>query len=434
MIVQQMTDLIGNTPMLKIPQHVTGLKNIDLYAKLEMMNPFGSVKDRTAWAMIKDDLDELKKTGKTIYENSSGNTAKSLQAIANIHGLKFSLVSALSKVSEQKEVMQLMGAGIEEVPGASDCFDTSDPNDPQYLLERRAAHNPQGVYFPSQFTNKKNPDYHEATTAREIESDLGAIDYFFGGLGTTGSSLGITTHFRKQKASFKSVGVAAASGHFIPGIRNLGQMMESTLFQRDYYDHVYSLTEKDALEGMMTLVKECAVLCGPSSGANFTAALRYLKDVDATLTTPQKAVFIVCDRMEWYISYIKERMPELFGQKEIENGLNSFDSSQIDIVPGVQAENLMQWRGEHPAALIIDTRAAQSFDLIQIPGSMNMAQELFETWINGHNPVGNQTPLLIVCAVGERSRHYAAYLRGLGANAYNLEGGILAWHDLRAAA
>ena len=64
MIIEQMTDLIGNTPLLKIPAHITGLKNIELYAKLEMMNPFGSVKDRTAWAMVKDDLDEIKKKSK----------------------------------------------------------------------------------------------------------------------------------------------------------------------------------------------------------------------------------------------------------------------------------------------------------------------------------------------------------------------------------
>ena len=98
MIVDKMTDLIGNTPMLKIDSAVTGLKNIDLYAKLEMMNPFGSVKDRTAWGMIKDDLEHIKSHNMTIYENSSGNTAKSLQAIAGMHGVKFRLVDRKSVV------------------------------------------------------------------------------------------------------------------------------------------------------------------------------------------------------------------------------------------------------------------------------------------------------------------------------------------------
>ena len=302
MIIEKMTDLIGNTPLLKIPARVTGLKNIELYAKLEMMNPFGSVKDRTAWAMVKDDLDEIKKSSKTIYENSSGNTGKSLQAIASIHGVKFRLVSALAKVEEQKEVMQIMGAEIEEVATASDCFDPSDPNDPQYLIERKMAADRNGIYFPSQFTNRKNPDYHEQTTAQEILDDLGAVDYFFGGLGTTGSSLGIATRLKQGNPACKAIGITAQANHFIPGIRSLTQMMESTLFQKDYYDEIFPLTEKEVMDGMMILIRECAVLCGPSSGANFTAAMRYLKEIDAALDTPQKSVFVVCDRMDWYIS------------------------------------------------------------------------------------------------------------------------------------
>ncbi len=164
MIIEQMTDLIGNTPLLKIPKSLTGLQNIELYAKLEMMNPFGSVKDRTSWALVKDDLEDIKKTNKIVYENSSGNTAKSLQAIASIHGFKFRLVSGLAKVEEQKQVLQIMGAEIEEIATASDCFDPSDPNDPQYLIERKVSKNPNSIHFPSQFTNMKNPNFHEQTT------------------------------------------------------------------------------------------------------------------------------------------------------------------------------------------------------------------------------------------------------------------------------
>ncbi len=319
MIIEQMTDLIGDTPLLRIPSHVTGLKNIELYAKLEMMNPFGSVKDRTVWAMVMDDLEDIKKSGKAIYENSSGNSAKSLQAIANIYGLKFHLVSALAKVEEQKHVLEIMGSEIEEIAGASDCFDTNDPNDPQYLIERKVAENPEGSYFPNQFANRKNPDFHEQTTGKEIVDDLGVVDYFFCGLGTTGTSLGVATALKNKNPALKTIGITAKQGHFIPGIRSKGQMMESVLFRHDYLEEIYPLSEADTLEGMMTLIRKCAVLCGPTSGANFTAALRYLKKVDATLDRPQKAVFIVCDRMEWYISYVRERMPELFGQQEKDN-------------------------------------------------------------------------------------------------------------------
>ena len=99
-----------------MPVHVTGLRNIDLYVKLEMLNPFGSIKDRTA-GMIKDDLEMIKSKKMSIFENSSGNTAKSLQAIAGIHGIPFRQVSAFSKVEEQKHVMQIMGLKLKKLGG-----------------------------------------------------------------------------------------------------------------------------------------------------------------------------------------------------------------------------------------------------------------------------------------------------------------------------
>lgn len=434
MIIKQMTDLIGNTPLLKIPSRVTGLKNIELYAKLEMMNPFGSVKDRTAWALIKDDLNDIKKSGKTIYENSSGNSAKSLQAIANIHGLRFHLVSALAKVEEQKHVLEIMGSEIEEIAGASDCFDTNDPNDPQYLIERKVAENPEGSYFPNQFANRKNPDFHEKTTGREIVDDLGHVDYFFCGLGTTGTSLGIATALRKKNPALKTIGITAKPGHFIPGIRSKGQMMESVLFRHDYLEDIIPMTEQDTLEGMMTLIRECAVLCGPTSGANFSAALGYLKGIDASLTHPQKAVFVVCDRMEWYISYVRERRPELFGELKKGSPLSAFDSTTIAVVPTLEAADIEIWKGDNAGGLIIDLRVQQSFNLIRIPGSINMPQEQFARWIDGPLPFEEGSNILLVCAIGEQSRHYAAYLRSRGIKAWNLKGGIMTWSDLRRAA
>lgn len=428
MIVNAMTDLIGNTPMLKLDPAVTGLKNIDLYAKLEMMNPFGSVKDRTAWGMVRDDLSRIKSEDMTIYENSSGNTAKSLQAIAGIHGIKFRLVSALAKVDEQKEVLQIQGAEIEEIAGANDCFDPTDENDPQYLIERTAKSNPGKIYFPSQFTNEKNPQYHEETTAAEILNDLGRVDYFFGGLGTTGSTLGISRRLSTANPGMETIGITAARNNFIPGIRGLDQMWDSGLFRRDAYKNITPITEQQAIDGMLTLAQQCGVLCGVSSGANYTAAIEYLREIDSTLSERKSAVFIVCDRMEWYISFLKTRRPSLFSEPERDNALSRFDSTSIDIVPTIRAEALGEWKAtENP--IIIDLRAPDSFDLIRIDGSVNMPLHLFEKWIDGRNPFPQGQKILLICAVGERSRHFAAYLNHLGAEAYNLDGGILAWRD-----
>lgn len=433
MIIENMTDLIGNTPLLKISSDVTGLKNIDLYAKLEMLNPFGSVKDRTAWAMIKDDLSEIKAKNMTIYENSSGNTAKSLQAIAGMHGITFRLISALAKVEEQKQVLQIMGAEIEEIAGANDCFDPSDNNDPQYLIERTARSHPGEIYFTSQFTNPKNPDYHEKTTGEEIAKDLGSVDFFFNGLGTTGSSLGISRRLQQDNPQMETVAIIPETNHFFPGIRSLSQMWESGLFQRHQYKTFLNVSEQEAIDGMLILNRRCGVLCGVTAGANFAGSLKYLKEVDETLTERHKAVFIVCDRMEWYISYLKERRPEIFAEPEKEKSLSRFvdtiESLAEEIELSSQELDEIFLSGEKP--IVIDIRTSQSFGLVCIPGSMNMPLEIFRKLIDGQNPFEESSKIVLVCAVGEQSRYYARYLRSLGCNAYSLTKGIMSWRDLQ---
>lgn len=432
MIVEKMTDLIGNTPMLKIDPAVTRLKNIDLYAKLEMMNPFGSVKDRTAWGMIKDDLGQIKAHNMTIYENSSGNTAKSLQAIAGMHGVKFRLVSALSKVEEQKQVLQILGSEIEEIAGASDCFDPTDSNDPQYLIERTAKGQPGEVYFPSQFTNRKNPAFHEATTAEEIMSDLPHVDYFFGGLGTTGSTLGISRRLAEKNPNLQTIAIVSKNNHFIPGIRSLSQMWESELFKRDAYKDFIHVGEQEAIDGLLVLARQCGVLCGISSGANYHAAIEYLRQIDGQTSERKSAVFIVCDRMEWYISFLKQRRPQLFNQPEVENSLSSFVDDPRAIVPEVKPEELDSFMQDHP--IVIDLRTPMSFAMRQLPESINIPQETFRTMINGYNPFPAGKKVLLICAVGENSRYYAHYLCSLGCDAYNLRGGVMSWCDLQAEA
>lgn len=433
MIIEKMTDLIGNTPLLKIPQDVTGLKNIDLYAKMEMLNPFGSVKDRTAWAMIKDDLDLIKSRNMTIYENSSGNTAKSLQAIAGMHGIKFRLISALAKVEEQKQVLQIMGAEIEEIAGANDCFDPSDNNDPQYLIERTARSRAGEIFFTSQFTNQKNPDYHEQTTGEEISKDLGVVDYFFNGLGTTGSSLGISRRLQQDNPQLETVAIVPETNHFFPGIRSLSQMWESGLFERNQYKNFLNVSEQEAIDGMLMLNRRCGVLCGVTAGANFAGSLKYLKEVDATLTKRATGVFIVCDRMEWYISYLKERRPEIFSESEKENALSRYidapEQSANDLDMSPEEFDSLTALGKIP--LVIDIRTAQSFKLLCIPGSMNMPIEIFRKAINGENPFEESLHVLLVCAVGEQSQFYARYLRSLGCSAQSLRGGIMAWRDIQ---
>ena len=305
MIVDKITDLIGNTPMLKIAPEVHDLPNVNLYAKMEMMNPFGSVKDRIAWSMLKDDIHDIVNNNKLIVENSSGNTSKAMQAIAGTYGASFKLMSAIAKVPEPLDVMRILGAEIEELTQAgSDCFDPNDPNDPQYLIEKFIEQSERPVFFTSQFTNEKNLKAHRETTAPEILTDINRVDWFVGGLGTTGSSRGIIETILERDTHMKTIGVCGAAGELIPGIRSSEQLIEAGFYERKIYNEMITLNAKTSVDYMLDLNQKSGILCGPSSGAQYAAIKQYFTENPAKQKT--NVVFIACDRMEWYISYIKK--------------------------------------------------------------------------------------------------------------------------------
>ncbi len=429
MIFEQITDMIGNTPLLKIAPEAHGLNNIDLYAKLEMMNPFGSVKDRIAWAMVQDDIEEIKAKGQTIYENSSGNTAKALQAIANIHGVNTKLVTSLAKVEVVKEIVLMLGAEIEEVMGGSECFDPNDPNDPQYLIAKMVKDDPDKVYFPSQFTNPKNPDIHYRTTGKEIVDDLNRVDYFFGGLGTSGSTLGAAKRIREEgNPNLVTVGIFASKNDFLPGVRSLDQMWESGLFEKDNYTDFVHVDSGESIDAMMDLVRKSGILCGPTSGASYLGTLRYLAKIDPQLTERKTAVFIVCDRIEWYVDYIRQRRPQLFGQKLKAGSLRSFDQAIVEEKCVVPVEIAEDWIAQHDP-IVVDVRGNLAYRMSTIPNSINIPWELFETMIDGSDPFPKDRPILLVCPVGEKTARYAAYMQTRQYKAFSLGGGILAWRN-----
>lgn len=429
MIYERITDMIGNTPLLKIAPDVHGLQNIDLYAKLEMMNPFGSVKDRVAWGLVKDDLADIKAKGQTIFENSSGNTAKALQVIASMHGVKTHLITYLAKVDGVKDIIRLLGAEIEEVLGGSECFDPNDPNDPQFLIEKAVKANPDAAYFPSQFTNPKNPDVHYRTTGKELADDLGRVDYFFGGLGTSGSTMGAAKRLREETSpNLTTVGVCASKNDFIPGIRSLDQMWESGLFVKENYAGFVYVESGEAIDAMMDLVQKSGVLCGPTSGASYLGALRYLREIDAGLTERKKAVFIVCDRLEWYMDYIRQRRPALFGETLKTNALRAYQPTGQDNAVQINVSDVSGWIAEH-APLVIDIRGNMAYRMMSMPGAINIPWEVFETMIDATDPFPKNKKILLVCPVGEKTAHYAGYLRSRGIDAYSLQGGMLAWRD-----
>lgn len=425
MIYNDITELIGKTPLLKVPASVHKLSNIDLYIKLELFNPWGSVKDRTALGMARQHMQEIE-NGKKLLELSSGNTAKALQLIASTHGSSFKAITNRIKVSEQRDILRLLGAEIEELPGKSDCYDPNDPNDPMIIINRELQSHPDEYIFTNQYVNRSNRDIHFETTGEEIAQELEKVDHFIAGLGTTGSSRGIVERLEKDNPDIKSVGVVAKANDYIPGIRTKDEVLEVGLFDPKNYEDILTYSSRAAIDGMLILAQKLGVLAGPTSGATFMGALDYLGEVDKKISSRQTAVFIACDRLEWYLSYVKERRPELFGGKERRTWHDQPVAS--DVRPTISISEAEAFiKKEQP--IIVDTRNPLAYKMGHIEGSVNFPYDQLDSVLNEAAPFTKDKPLLFVCAVGEKSLGIARYLRGLGYQAYSLDEGITAWRD-----
>lgn len=428
MIAESITELIGNTPLLRIDPAVHGLRNVNLYAKLEHLNPFGSLKDRAAWGMVRSSLGDMARKGQQLLESSSGNTAKALQVLASIHGLQLTCVTNRIRVPETKGVLKLLGAEIEELPGRADCHDPNDPDDPLVYIQRKVEELGETVFVPNQYFNEDNPGIHRETTAEEILSDLGSVDVLIGSVGTSGSTRGTAERLREANPEMLLFGIGAERGDFIPGIRNEEELWEVGLFERSRYDDLRFVSSADAIDGMLTLIRRCGVLGGPTSGAAFAGGVQSLKEVVAKHDRPLEAVFIVCDRAEWYLSYIRERRPELFGEPRREQSFRALAPKLEDTGRSLPLDEAKE-RVERGDTVVIDIRSPAAFRASHVPRSINVPESTFAALVDGAQPFAKGTSVIIVCPVGKESRKFAGYLGARGYEAFSMEGGIIGWRD-----
>ncbi|MEV0041385.1 pyridoxal-phosphate dependent enzyme [Streptomyces sp. NPDC050804] len=429
------TQVIGNTPLVRIDPEVHGLRHIDLYAKLEMLNPFGSVKDRAAWNMARPGLATAVERGSQLVELSSGNTAKALSVIAGMHGLSFKSVTNRMRIPEIKDLLLLLGAEIEELPGRSECLDPTDTEDPLTLFHR-ALSDPGSAYLHTdQYFNARNTEAHALGTGPEIVKDLdGRVpDWFIACVGTAGSSTGVARALREHDSRVRVVGLVADKSDFIPGIRTIDEVHEVGLFDPATYDTMETVTADEAIDGMLTLARRCGILAGPTGGAAYFGTVRQLRSADAALADSdggrQVAVFIVCDRIESYLSYVKQRRPELIGLPARKNSLLDVSAAEIAAAATIGAREAREWIArERP--LVIDLRGPSAYAALHIEGAVNITDELFAELVRGGLPFSRRKPVLLTCPVGDRSARYAALLTRMGhSDARSLDGGIIAWRD-----
>lgn len=426
MIYKHITETIGNTPLLEIPQTVTGLKNIRLYAKLEHQNPWGSVKDRTAFALLKPHLETGSLSGKTVLESSSGNTAKALQMLTKLYGGELKIITNLIKLENVKDILLSLGTTIKIMPGKSECFDPTDPNDPIYEIEREMQSDTENKIYTDQFMNQLNWKIHYDTTAAEILHDINVVDFVIGGLGTTGSTLGMIKKYKETNPHLQAFGLVADKDDFIPGIRGSDELLEIGLYEAKEYTEVLQCSAQEAIDGVCLLRDKVGVLGGPTAGINFYKSLEILRGLDADCSgTAKNAVFIVCDRYEWYIDYFKKRRPEMFGLTKKKNWQDEID----DFGTLAESINASTYQDNSGAYTVVDLRVPISYKLEHIPGALNFPYVELSEILNNSIPFGQNQKILFVCAVGDKSKLLSRYLRSKGYEASSLEGGMATARD-----
>ena len=275
-IANSVTDLIGNTPLVRLNRVTEGAK-AEVVAKLEFFNPAHSVKDRIGFSMI----DAAEKAGvltkeKTIVEPTSGNTGIALAMVAAARGYKIILTMPETMSKERRMLLRAYGAQLVLTPGPDGMGGAIRK------AEEIVAADPDRYFLPQQFKNPANPEIHRQTTAEEMWRDTdGKVDFLISGIGTGGTITGIAEVIKSRKPSFKAIAVEPDASPVLSGgvkgphkIKGIGAGFIPDVLNTKIYDEVIRVTDDDAMETARRMAKEEGLLVGISSGAATWAALQ----------------------------------------------------------------------------------------------------------------------------------------------------------------
>jgi len=275
-IANNVTDLIGNTPLVRLNRVTEGAK-AEVVAKLEFYNPAHSVKDRIGAAMI----DAGEKAGlitkdTTIVEPTSGNTGIALAMVAAARGYKIILTMPETMSKERRMLLRAYGAELILTPGPDGMGGAIRK------AEEIAASDPKKYFLPQQFKNLANPEIHRKTTAEEIWNDTdGKVDFLVSGIGTGGTITGTSEVLKARKPSFKAIAVEPDASPVLSGgakgphpIQGIGAGFVPDILNTKIYDEIIRVKADDAFQTARRMAREEGLLVGISSGAATWAALQ----------------------------------------------------------------------------------------------------------------------------------------------------------------
>ncbi|OLC94523.1 MAG: pyridoxal-5'-phosphate-dependent protein subunit beta [Thaumarchaeota archaeon 13_1_40CM_3_38_6] len=265
---------IGNTPLIKLQS--LSSNTMTAFAKLESHNPFGSVKDRAAFWMIKDGEERgiLKKNESIIIEPTSGNTGIALAGIANLLGYKVEIVIPEKASEETKKIIESLGAKLYQTSDDL-CPKVGVGTDQSIALARAiSSARPDLYYMPNQYENEANFMGHYKGTGPEIwKQTEGKITHFLTGIGTGGTITGISAYLKEQNPAVNTIAVQPQQNHLIQGLRNFVESDKPVLFikRENLVDDWFTITNEEAFAAVAKIFEKEKLLVGPSSGAVYAA-------------------------------------------------------------------------------------------------------------------------------------------------------------------
>jgi cysteine synthase A len=297
-IADDITQLVGSTPMLRLGR-IAPASSASLFAKLEFLNPGGSIKDRAALGMILDaEARGLLQRGSTIIEATAGNTGVGLALIGVNRGYKVLLFVPVGFAEEKCILMRGFGAEVVRTPEEEGMGGA-------IRRAQEAAESIPGAFVALQFQNQSNPDYHHDTTAAEIWEQMeGQVDGFVAGVGTGGTFSGIARFLKEHNPAVVTIAVET-QGSILQGgpagkhkVEGIGVSFIPETFHREFCDRIVAVNDDDAFAMVKRLAAEEGLLGGSSAGAIVHAAAELAKD----LGPGKRIALIIPDSAERYLS------------------------------------------------------------------------------------------------------------------------------------
>ncbi|MCP4204650.1 MAG: cysteine synthase family protein [bacterium] len=279
--IRQLLPSVENpTPLVRI-RRVLPEDSAPLYLKLEWLNPFGSIKDRTAAFLLRGLEEAGRLDGKELVEPSSGNTGIALAALAALDDRKLTITIPDGVPEEKKTLLRMLGAEVWPTP--DDLCPVDHPKDGAIALARSLAESAGGERYvmPNQYENPDNVRAHYETTGPEIwHQTEGRVRAFVAGFGTCGTLTGVGRFLKEQNPEIRIIAVEPQKGHRLPGLKNFKEAKQPEILDWDVIDRVIPIDDEPAYEMTKRLFREEGLIVGPSTGAVVEAATRLEGEID----------------------------------------------------------------------------------------------------------------------------------------------------------